>query len=186
MQRICSFRDTISQPSSVVFTMDRNSPDSRDAVPRLFWAAEVSQHPGHVTSAPCDVRRRCIFFCISQHHHRQLHGVLFCSSARIMSQQIVPLDYATPEFPSLYSPATVIRGESKYLFFTSDVWRFTLYWTLLLYGGTHITAASYGVLTQWRNWRIIWIMPLVYTVIAGLEGLLAGSVVGLVYVPDTA
>lgn len=38
------------------------------------------------------------------------------------------------------------------------------------------------MLTHCRNWSVIWLVPLLYSVVAGLEGLLAGSIVGLVCV----
>ncbi|PGH23658.1 hypothetical protein AJ80_02264 [Polytolypa hystricis UAMH7299] len=99
-----------------------------------------------------------------------------------MATQVIPLDYKTPPFPSLYSPFRPLRGQAQYLFYTGDVLRFTLYWTLLFYAGAHLTAALCAVVLQWRsNWRkILWAAPLLYTVVAALQALLAGSVVGLV------
>jgi len=31
---------------------------------------------------------------------------------------------------------------------------------------------------QWKNWKMIWIAPLVFAVIGGIEAFIAGSVVG--------
>jgi hypothetical protein len=91
----------------------------------------------------------------------------------------VPLDYTSPPFPSLYIPVVGVTGLNNYLYYTSDIWRFTLYWTLILYGGAHLAVASCAVVVQWRNWRMMWVVPIVYVVVAGLEALLAGSVIGL-------
>ncbi|EER24087.1 uncharacterized protein CIMG_10628 [Coccidioides immitis RS] len=91
----------------------------------------------------------------------------------------VPGDYSVPPFPSLYTPLGPSRDEAKYLVFTGDMWRFTLFWTLILYSGVHIAAAACVVITQWHSWKVIWAVPVFYILIAGLEGLLAGSVVGL-------
>lgn len=91
----------------------------------------------------------------------------------------IPLDYSAPSFPSLYVPVFGVPGENNYLYYTEDVWRFTLYWTLILYGGAHLAVAFWAVAVQWRNWRMMWAVPLVYGVVGGLEALLAGSVVGL-------
>lgn len=97
-----------------------------------------------------------------------------------MTSNRVPLDYVVPSFPSLYDPVFAARsGDANYLYYTSDIWRFTLFWTLLLSGGAHLLVAGCAILMQWRNWRVIWITPLVYGVIGGLEALLAGSIVGL-------
>ena len=97
-----------------------------------------------------------------------------------MANNRVPINYQTPSFPSLYDPLPSHRKEAYYLYYTTDIWRFTLYWTLIFYAVTHLTVASCAVLTHSRNWSVIWLVPLVYSVVAGLEGLLAGSIVGLV------
>jgi hypothetical protein len=119
----------------------------------------------------------------------------------------IPHDYVTPSWPSLYWPIRAAPGEPKYLYYTSDIWRFTLYWTLLSFGAVHISAAGWAVLMQLRSafarshsrarnaaagcagvqgssvkqtlgW--VWLVPLVYCVVGGIEAVLAGSVVGLV------
>ncbi|KAJ5591636.1 uncharacterized protein N7459_002005 [Penicillium hispanicum] len=97
-----------------------------------------------------------------------------------MANNRVPINYQTPEFPSLYDPLPSHHKEAHYLYYTKDIWRFTLYWTLIFYAATHLTVAGCAVLTHSRNWGVIWLVPLLYSVIAGLEGLLAGSIVGLV------
>ncbi|KAJ8608831.1 hypothetical protein MRB53_039417 [Persea americana] len=58
------------------------------------------------------------------------------------------------------------------------MWRFTVLWTLIFYGFLHIVTSGYAVILQWRNWKVIWIVPLVYIVIGGVEAVLAGSIVG--------
>ncbi|KAK2744670.1 hypothetical protein FQN55_006589 [Onygenales sp. PD_40] len=96
-----------------------------------------------------------------------------------MSAQTIPFDYTTPPFPSLYAPAGPGHNEAAYLYSTGDIWRFTLFWTLLFYTGAHLSVALCAVTMQWRSWKVVWGAPVVYLLIAGLEGLLAGSVVGL-------
>lgn len=110
----------------------------------------------------------------------------------------VPADYLRPSFPSLYWPINPSRGESQFLYYQSDIWRFTLYWTLLTYAVVHLAAALWAVLMQLRSalttkttplgapnkirqtlvW--VWVIPVVYLVVAGIEGVFAGSVVGLI------
>ena len=105
-------------------------------------------------------------------------------SARI--QNPAPLDYATPPFPSLYWPYKAKPGVANYLYYADDIWRHTILWTLILYAVFHLTVAAFAVLMQLgkgkRAWQYVWIIPLVYTLIAGVEALLAGSIVGLMSV----
>lgn len=103
-------------------------------------------------------------------------------SELVMSGNRVPINYHTPSFPSLYDPMPYDHKQAYYLYYTTDIWRFTLYWTLLFYGTFHLTVASCAVLTHCRNWSVIWLVPLVYVVVASLQALMAGSIVGLVYV----
>lgn len=58
------------------------------------------------------------------------------------------------------------------------MWRFTLYWTLIFVGGVHLAAAGYACIMQYQNWKIIWIVPIIYAVIGGIEAVIAGNVVG--------
>ena len=142
-----------------------------------------------------------------------------------------PAGYVTPPFPSLYwliGP----RGKVKpiYLYNTSDVWRFTLFWTLIVFEAAHLAVGFYAVTVVWwggRNQRVglgmgrkkglatggedssggrgeekqkgepaqgsqagvkntgisgMWAVPVFYGLIAGVEGVFAGSVVGLLCV----
>lgn len=58
------------------------------------------------------------------------------------------------------------------------MWRFTLYWTLICVVGVHLVAAGYAVAVQYKNWKIIWVVPVMYLVVGGIEALIAGNVVG--------
>ncbi|THV49693.1 hypothetical protein BGAL_0183g00110 [Botrytis galanthina] len=95
-----------------------------------------------------------------------------------------PLDYSTPPFPSLYWPLHAKPGVPNYLYYAHDIWRYTLLWTLIVYGITHIAVAAWAVAMQLGKgknaWQYAWIIPLVYALIAGIEALLAGSLVGLI------
>ena len=110
----------------------------------------------------------------------------------------IPQGYVTPKWPSLYWPIRAPLGAPAYLYYTTDIWRFTLYWTLLQYSAVHIFASIWAVLMQLHSaftlrhkgyaastsvkqtlgW--VWIVPVIYCVVGGIEALLAGSVVGLV------
>ncbi|QSZ29154.1 hypothetical protein DSL72_003665 [Monilinia vaccinii-corymbosi] len=95
-----------------------------------------------------------------------------------------PLDYITPPFPSLYWPLHAKPGVPTYLYYAHDIWRFTLLWTLIAYGVTHMAVAIYAIVMQLGKgknaWQYVWIIPFVYALIAGIEALLAGSFVGLI------
>ncbi|ESZ92653.1 hypothetical protein SBOR_6958 [Sclerotinia borealis F-4128] len=95
-----------------------------------------------------------------------------------------PLDYSTPPFPSLYWPLHAKPGVPNYLYYAHDIWRFTLLWTLIAYGVTHMAVAVYAIVMQLGKgknaWQYVWVIPLVYALLAGIEALLAGSFVGLI------
>ncbi|KAF2481725.1 hypothetical protein BDY17DRAFT_317476 [Neohortaea acidophila] len=89
-----------------------------------------------------------------------------------------PLSYSPPPFPSLYWPFPVDGQQVVYLYDAETIWRFTLYWTLICVVGVHIAAAGYACMIQWRNWKVIWAVPVLYTVVGGIEAVIAGNVVG--------
>ena len=60
----------------------------------------------------------------------------------------VPLSYLAPEFPSLYWPVHANPGESRYLYFLKDIYRYTLYWTLITTVAAHACSAAWAVLMQ--------------------------------------
>ncbi|KFX85919.1 hypothetical protein O988_09853 [Pseudogymnoascus sp. VKM F-3808] len=95
-----------------------------------------------------------------------------------------PLDYETPPFPSLYWPLDAKAGVASYLYYVKDIWRFTLLWTLIFYAAFHFATAALGVCMQLgkgRNaFKWVWSIPVAYAAIAGIEALLAGSIVGLI------
>lgn len=94
---------------------------------------------------------------------------------------IAPDDYKIPPFPGLYSFQTGFT-EPSYLYHSRDIWRFTLFWTIIIFEGFYLAASTYAVVVQWRNWKMMWIVLLLYMFVAGIQAALAGSVVGLMYV----
>ena len=105
--------------------------------------------------------------------------MLTFTSRRARTPSEPPPEYTTPPFPSLYPPHHILSDDAKYLYHSSDIWRFTLFWTLLVYGAFHLAASAYAMVIQWKNWKFIWVIPVVYIIVAGIEAVLAGSVVGL-------
>jgi Putative transmembrane protein 170 len=61
-----------------------------------------------------------------------------------------------------------------------------LLWTLIIFGAFHIAAAALAICMQLGKgksaWKYVWIIPIIYAAIAGIEAILAGSFVGLMYV----
>jgi len=115
-------------------------------------------------------------------------------------------DYQTPPFPSLYwliGPPDVVHP--VYLYHNKDIWRFTLFWTLIFLEAAHLLVGTYAVIIVWWGGRsdllragqgekrtltgrglggrgklkVLWIVPVVYGVVAGVQAVLAGSVIGL-------
>jgi len=103
-----------------------------------------------------------------------------CSSNDFLKTivNVKPIGYSPPPFPSLYWPFPVGGTQTAYLYDAHSMWGFTVYWTLIFVVGVHMAAAGYAVAMQWRNWKLIWIVPLVYLLIGGMEALIAGNVVG--------
>jgi hypothetical protein len=115
------------------------------------------------------------------HLHHDCHLIQFTHPYHSFIQRVksaAPLGYTTPDFPSLYWPLPVGASQSYYLYNPSDIVRFTVYWTLLLVGGIHLIVALWACITQWRNWKLIWIAPTVFVVIGGIEALVSGAIVG--------
>ena len=121
---------------------------------------------------------------------------------------VVPENYTTPPFPSLYwliGPDNLVKP--RYLYHVRDVWRFNLFWTIIIFEAVHLLAGTYAVVIvwwggkvrlkdhgkedregkdkkeggeeSWKKLKVLWMVPVVYGVVAGVEAVMAGSVVGL-------
>ena len=92
-------------------------------------------------------------------------------------------NYTSPPFPSLFWPPDSVAWKLERI---EDIWRFTLQWTLIIYAIFHVGAAGIALLMQVgkkkSNWKYLWMVPILYLIVAGVEALFAGSVVGLMYV----
>lgn len=103
-----------------------------------------------------------------------------------MVQRAPPDGYTAPPFPSLVWELTdPTERKERSLFYVKDIWAFTVLWTVIIYAGFHLGAAGIAVAMHGHKrsgWKVLWAIPLVYLFVAAAQGLLAGSVVGLVYV----
>lgn len=96
-----------------------------------------------------------------------------------MSTPFPPTDYEPPRWPSLFWPPL----EDRYVLYRlGDMWRFTLFWTLVMYASFHWTAIGIALFVQIgkrrTNWKYLWTVPFIYSAMAGFEALIAGSVTG--------
>lgn len=110
--------------------------------------------------------------------------ILIMLSVRLSNP--APLDYATPSFPSLYWPYKAKPGVANYLYYTHDIWRFTLLWTLIAFATVHLAVAAFAMIMQLGKtksaWKYVWMIPIIYAFIAGIQALIAGSFLGLMSV----
>ncbi|KAJ4292293.1 hypothetical protein N0V88_005925 [Collariella sp. IMI 366227] len=92
-----------------------------------------------------------------------------------------PAQYTVPPFPSLFWPP---QKSTIILYELDEMWKFTLFWTLILYGLFHLGAVGVALLMQggkrMSSWKYLWLVPVVYALIAGAEALIAGTLVGLI------
>ncbi|KAK4248422.1 protein-S-isoprenylcysteine O-methyltransferase [Corynascus novoguineensis] len=99
----------------------------------------------------------------------------------------IPPNYTVPPFPSLFWPP---QSGSIILYELDEMWKFTLFWTLILYGLFHLGAVGVAVLMQggkrMSSWKYLWAVPVVYALIAGAEALIAGTLVAHSRTPDLA
>ncbi|TWU75789.1 hypothetical protein ED733_003754 [Metarhizium rileyi] len=96
-----------------------------------------------------------------------------------------PPNYRTPPFPSLNVNTLQDRTPNRTytLYHIPDVWKFTVLWTLITYMFFHVGAVLVAFFSHGLNkgsWRFLWAVPIIYLLIAGIEAVIAGSIVGLV------
>ena len=60
----------------------------------------------------------------------------------------IPANYQAPPFPSLYWPINPLPSQTQFLFYASDIWRFTLFWTLISY------VVCFGIVGVW-GWVMV-------------------------------
>jgi hypothetical protein len=100
-----------------------------------------------------------------------------------MAENYPPQGYVTPPFPSLHWPVLDETAKREWsLYYLGDIWRFTLIWTVTIYALFHLGAAAVTILMHGKrksSWKYLWLVPIAYFSVAGIEALVAGSVVGL-------
>lgn len=96
-----------------------------------------------------------------------------------MATDYPPINYTTPSWPSLFWPPL----DDRYVLYKlSDMVRFTLFWTLVMFAVFHWAVIGIALFVQIgkrrTNWTYLWTIPIIYSGIAGIEALVAGSVTG--------
>lgn len=89
-----------------------------------------------------------------------------------------PEGYVIPGWPGLYLP----WKDPKYLFFPSSIWRFTIYWSLLLTGLAFFLCGTWACFIFSRQSKrhfkyAIW-LPVGYCALGGVISLVTGTVIG--------
>ncbi|KFH48951.1 hypothetical protein ACRE_000880 [Hapsidospora chrysogenum ATCC 11550] len=97
---------------------------------------------------------------------------------------VPPASYRTPRFPSLNVQTIYDTSpDRRYtLYYIDDVWRFTMIWTIIFYALFHLAAVIIATFAHgWgiSSWKYFWGVPAVYLVIAAIEAVLSGSIVGV-------
>ncbi|ODQ65458.1 hypothetical protein NADFUDRAFT_25637, partial [Nadsonia fulvescens var. elongata DSM 6958] len=90
----------------------------------------------------------------------------------------VPIGYETPIFPSLYWPYGSNTFTASYLFYISDIWRFTVLWTIILYTVFHFCAGLWAAIMHRKVIGGVWIV-IVYVLLGAIQAIISGSCVGL-------
>lgn len=88
----------------------------------------------------------------------------------------VPVGYKPPSFPSLYWPI----GENVSLhviYYVSDIWKFTLYWSLIFNFGFYAIAGLWASISHKKQAGGLWILVL-YCTYGGVQGVASGTITG--------
>ncbi|KAI9591334.1 hypothetical protein BDF19DRAFT_455511 [Syncephalis fuscata] len=88
-----------------------------------------------------------------------------------------PAGYVTAPFPSLYWPT---KGAASHdLLYKSEVWHFTLIWTLIFVCSIYFLAGLWAMLSL-RGRPYFWAPPLLFGLLGALGAIIGGTVAGIV------
>ncbi|KAH3900910.1 May24p SCDLUD_002370, partial [Saccharomycodes ludwigii] len=90
-----------------------------------------------------------------------------------------PVGYVTPSFPSLYWPINNKKYTVSYLYYTEDIWKFTLYWTLIFFAGFYLAAGIIAVISHRRSFWVGLVWVIIYLLVGGCQALISGTCIGL-------
>ncbi|CAR56731.1 May24p [Kluyveromyces lactis] len=90
----------------------------------------------------------------------------------------VPVGYQVPDFPSLYWPMNNGKFSVAYLYYLPDIWRFTIFWTMILFAIVYGTTGAIAWTTHKKILFGFWMIPL-YIMIGMAQAFVSGTVVGI-------
>ncbi len=69
------------------------------------------------------------------------------------SSDEVPVGYVVPSFPSLYLPSgsSKMKYDNSVLYYTSDVWKFLVLWSMIIMAGFYTSAAIIIIFTHYKR-----------------------------------
>lgn len=106
----------------------------------------------------------------------------------------VPIGYSTPEFPSLFWPLGPSQQayQNSFLYYSWDIWKFTVFWSLILFGALYIIvgtiAAISNILNKFRHklpigpielFTCLFILGF-YIIVGLFKGFCSGAIIGLI------
>ncbi|QLQ80100.1 hypothetical protein HG537_0D01000 [Torulaspora globosa] len=89
----------------------------------------------------------------------------------------IPVGYVTPSFPSLHWPIGDSSTPAAVLYNVIDIWKFTIYWSLIFNEAFYGIAGLCASYTHRRKASGLWLMA-IYLVYGGLQAVAAGTVIG--------
>ncbi|KAI5949506.1 hypothetical protein KGF57_004716 [Candida theae] len=110
-----------------------------------------------------------------------------------VSSRSTPIGYSTPDFPSIYWPLGATRPSylKAFLYYSWDIWRFTVFWSLILSGGLYFVVGVIGccnsILNSYRHNTLQSFKVfscgfiLVFYLFTGLlKGFVGGAIIGVI------
>lgn len=124
----------------------------------------------------------CTDVSISSHRKKNRHNNEANAHMKsYISLDKIPVGYYTPEFPSLFIPLGNYNNNYSlsYLYYTYDIWKFTVYWSLIFYGAFYLSASVWAAINHRKFIHSIWIITL-YAFVGSVQAFISGTVVGII------
>ncbi|PSK36512.1 hypothetical protein C7M61_003985 [Candidozyma pseudohaemuli] len=108
----------------------------------------------------------------------------------------VPIGYLTPKFPAVFWPlgGTLPRYNELFLYYSIDIWKFTVYWVIIFFSGAYFLVGMAAALSMnlraYRERQIVAskkkavvvqlvIVAFLYLVAGVAQGFMLGAIIGL-------
>ena len=90
----------------------------------------------------------------------------------------IAVGYTAPKFPSLTMSFLTDDVASEYLFYFQDIWKFTLWWTMIVFGAVYLASGVLAAVCQRSVFTGLFIVVF-YVAWGEVQAVVSGSVVGL-------